>query len=183
MTKSEMTGMLDLVRRTLLDLCPIDEREILSRGRTLTEMTRLERPFDRSADRVHLTASAIVVGPEGTLLHLHKRLARWLQPGGHIDPGETPWEAALREVAEETGLTGNLVEPPPRLLHVDVHEAGDHTHLDLRYLIAASGPPCPPEGESQEVRWFSWQEALGIADPGLIGALRAALTRSSRPPI
>jgi 8-oxo-dGTP pyrophosphatase MutT (NUDIX family) len=169
------TELLAIVQETLRGLSPIDDRERDSRDRTLAELARLDRPFDRTSDRVHLTASAVVIGPQGTLLHLHKRLSLWLQPGGHIDPGETPWDAALREVAEETGLNASLVDTPPRLLHVDVHEAGEHTHLDLRYLVAAAGPPAPPEGESQQVAWFSWSDALALADPGLRGALRAAL--------
>lgn len=121
-----------------------------------------------------MTGSAIVVGPRGVVLHRHRRLGIWLQPGGHLDSGEAPWEAALREAVEETGLRLRYARRPPRLVHLDVHPAADgHIHLDLRYLLlAGAADPQPPPGESQEVRWFSWDEALAIADPGLAGALR-----------
>ena len=64
----------------------------------------------------------------------------------------------------------------PRLIHVDVHDAANgHTHLDLRYLlIAPDRDPTPPPGESPEARWFGWEEATAVADPALVGALRAA---------
>ena len=147
---------------------PVDEREAESVARFLAELDRLERPFDEHADPVHVTGSAVVVGPRGVLLHLHKRLGLWLQPGGHIDPGETPEEAALREVREETGF----VCADPRFVHVDVHPGGrGHTHLDVRYLVEADGDPSPAEGESQDVRWFAWDEAIAMADPGLRGLL------------
>lgn len=153
----------------------IDARTTASRERFLAELDRLDRPFDESADPTHVTASAIVVGSAGVLLHLHKRLAVWLQPGGHLDPGEHPEDAALREVAEETGLAASHPGDGPRLVHIDVHHVPvtGHTHLDLRYLLHAEGPPVPPPGESQTVRWLGWDEAVAVADAGLAGALGA----------
>ena len=113
-----------------------------------------------------MTASAIVVGRRGTVLHLHKRLGIWMQPGGHIDAGETADTAARREAMEELGLAVEHPAGGPRLLHVDVHEAAlGHTHLDLRYLLlAADADPDPPPGESQEARWCAWDEAQDLAD-------------------
>lgn len=153
---------------------PRTEREAGSRERMLAELGRLERPFDRDADPVHFTGSAIVIGPRGVLLHLHKRIRRWLQPGGHIDPGETPVEAALREAGEETGLAVTLAGGRSELFHLDVHTAyAGHIHLDLRYLLEAPDrDPAPAEGESQDVKWFSRPEAEEVADEALLDALR-----------
>jgi len=159
---------------------PVDDREALSVERFLTAFDALAAPLDQESDPIHVTGSGIVVGPRGVVLLEHKRLGIWLQPGGHIDPGETPWDAALRESREETGLEVSFAGPlaaagVPELIHVDVHEGGrGHTHLDLRYLIdGGDGDPDPPEGESQQIDWFSWDAALGRADPGLRGILVA----------
>jgi 8-oxo-dGTP pyrophosphatase MutT (NUDIX family) len=154
---------------------PADLRERRSRLRLLTLLHRLARPFERMAGPYHVTVSAIVVGPRGTVLHRHKRFGIWLQPGGHVEPGESPWQAARREGAEETGLALRHAQSGPRPFHVDVHRAGDHLHHDLRYLLLASDvDPRPGPGESSYARWFSWVEAIEVADPGLTGALRAA---------
>ena len=51
--------------------------------------------------------------PRGILLLVHRRLGIWLQPGGHVDPGETPWEAARRETVEETGTVGATFDFKP----------------------------------------------------------------------
>lgn len=163
------------VRRAVAARIPVDAREAASLRRTLAELERLEAPFDEHADRVHLTASAVVVGPRGTLLHRHKRLGIWLQPGGHVDPGEAPEDAAVRETVEETGVAAAHPETGPRLVHVDVHAGGrGHTHLDLRYLLhAGASDPLPGPGESRAVRWHTWAEALAAADEGLVGILRA----------
>src|SRR5919106_547396 len=83
-------------------------------------------------------------GDRVLLLH-HRKLGRWLQPGGHADPGESSGETvALREAREETGLAGlNLHPQAPRPFDVDVHDiparGGEaaHQHLDLRYLVVA----------------------------------------------
>jgi 8-oxo-dGTP pyrophosphatase MutT (NUDIX family) len=170
------------IQRDVTEFEPQDERARESKERMLRELSVLARPFDEHATATHFTASAIVIGEEGVLLHLHKKLEKWLQPGGHIEAGETPWDAALREVLEETGLHAEPVGHKERLLHLDVHQAGAHLHLDLRYLVRASGQPAPPEGESQLVRWYSWEEAMEIADAGLIGALHAAKMADQTPP-
>ncbi len=173
---SERTGSADHVRRVVRDHQPEGHREVASKARFLEELGRLDRPCDETADPVHVTASAVVVGPRGTILHLHRRLGRWMQPGGHLDPGEVPEDAAVREGEEETGLT--LAHPPggPCLVHLDVHPAArGHTHLDLRYLLV--GPdrdPAPPPGESPHVHWYGWEEAAELADESLQGALRRA---------
>jgi len=163
------------VRAAVESLRPVDDREAASIVRTLEELDRLPHPLDEHADPVHLTASAVVVGPRGTVLHRHKRLGLWLQPGGHIDPGEHPADAAVREVLEETGLTTRHADGGRDLVHVDVHFGGrGHTHLDLRYLLhAGTDDPRPTPGESPDVRWFDWDEAIALADLGLSGLLRA----------
>ncbi len=161
---------------------PVDARERASICTFLTLFDTLDQPFDEDASPIHITGSAIVTGERGVVLHLHKRLGIWLQPGGHIDRGETPWQAAFRETREETGLpvepaTDPAVNPsadPTALLHVDVHPGPrGHTHLDLRYHFTAPPvEPAPPEGESPEVRWFAWREAIDMREPGLEGILR-----------
>lgn len=160
---------------------PADERERRSKVRFLAELERLETPWDEHADPVHVTASAVVVGPRGTLLHRHRLLGVWLQPGGHLEPGEQPAEAARREVTEETGLDPSA-EDPPVLLRLDVHQGGparSHTHLDLCFLLF--GPdldPVPGPGESPEVRWWDWDAAREVADEALRGALDVARARA-----
>jgi 8-oxo-dGTP pyrophosphatase MutT (NUDIX family) len=167
---------LSTVRLALKAHLPRDHRETAAKQRILEQLEVLEDPFDESAGPVHLTGSAIVVGRRGTVLHVHKRLARWMQPGGHLASGEQPSDAAIRESREETGLQLSHPAGTARLIHVDVHEAAKgHTHLDLRYLLVAPDTdPSPPAGESPQVRWFSWDEAEDVADPALIGALRVA---------
>jgi len=144
-------------------------------------------PFDRAIAEGHLTGAAIVVDAAGRhvlLLH-HRKLQRWLQPGGHGDPGEASGEqVALREAREETGLQGLVLHPDaPRPLDVDVHPIAArgsepaHLHLDLRYLVVApeGGTVVMAEAEASALRWFDWDELDGLdLDPGLCRALKKA---------
>lgn len=164
-----------------------DARETRDRDRILAFVNRHERPFDRAIREGHLTGSAITVSADGArvlLLH-HRKLDRWLQPGGHGDPGETTGEeVALREALEETGIEGLALHPrAPRPLDVDVHEIparGDepaHQHLDLRYLVVAPAGAvvAPSLAELHEIRWVDWPDTDALEpDHGLRRALAKA---------
>jgi ADP-ribose pyrophosphatase YjhB (NUDIX family) len=98
----------------------------------------------------HFTASAVVLHRESVLLVYHPRLNAWVPPGGHIEPGELPDEAAVREVLEETNVavevisedvpdTGSeevFVLKQPLCMHqVKAFENGEHVyHIDIVYL-------------------------------------------------
>jgi 8-oxo-dGTP pyrophosphatase MutT (NUDIX family) len=166
---------------------PSDEAEADDLARIRAFVDLHPQPFDRAIAQGHLTASAMVLtrGGERVLLLFHEKLRRWLQPGGHAEPGETQGEAiALREALEETGLTSLALHPDaPRPLDVDVHEIparGDepaHEHLDLRYLVTADDSAAlqPAAGETTRVRWFSWDELQALdLDHGLRRALSKA---------
>jgi 8-oxo-dGTP pyrophosphatase MutT (NUDIX family) len=166
-------ALLKQLRQDVVGFGARTPREVRSRERFLVELDRLANPLDRQGGPVHVTGSGLVLGPRGTVLHLHRRLGLWIQPGGHLEPGEAPWEAALRETREETGLPVFYPDDSPRLLHLDAHPAGEHFHLDLRYLMACDDvEPSPPPGESQQVRWFSLAEAMSAADEAVLDGLR-----------
>lgn len=164
--------MSDALRAAIGAIDPVDGREATSIERTLERLGRPPDPFDESADPHHLTASAFVVSSRGVVLHRHRRLGLWVQPGGHVDPGESPEAACVREVAEETGLVVAHLDPP-RLFHVDVHPGPKgHSHYDLRYVVlAAPEDPRPPAGESPLVFWFDRPGARARAEADLHPAL------------
>jgi 8-oxo-dGTP pyrophosphatase MutT (NUDIX family) len=166
---------------------PGDESEADDLARIRAFVDAHPQPFDRSIPQGHLTASAVVLTADGArvLLLFHHKLRRWLQPGGHAEPGESSGEqVALREALEETGLSGlALHETAPRPLDVDVHDIparGDepaHEHLDLRYLVIADPAAAiqPAEGETTKVHWFGWDELPALdLDHGLRRALAKA---------
>ncbi|MFP4311068.1 MAG: NUDIX hydrolase [Nitriliruptoraceae bacterium] len=158
---------------------PRDASEARSLSRTRQLLTWLASPLDEHADPTHVTGSAIVLDERSrVLLHRHKRLGRWLQPGGHLDPGELPWQAAVRETREETGLDAHPPALGVTLVHVDVHEGPrGHVHLDLRYLLLAQAAAAfsPAAGESPDVAWCSAAEVRRHADTSTLAAVGAAL--------
>ena len=168
-------------------LVPADAEEARDRDHILAFVSRHERPFDRTIREGHLTGSAITISADGSrvlLLH-HRKLDRWLQPGGHGDAGETAGEqVALREAREESGIAGLALDvTAPRPLDVDVHDIparGDepaHEHLDLRYLVVApEGATVAPDlAELHEIRWIAWDETEPLhPDHGLRRALAKA---------
>lgn len=152
---------------------PVDDREAAA----WDEVAAFLAGPDADPETVHITAAGIVVSERGVVLLHHKRLGIWVQPGGHIEAGESPQRAALRESREETGLAIRHPSGGARLVHVDAHDGGrGHRHYDFRYVLWGLGTdPAPRFGESQQVRWCGPDEALDLADAGLAGLLRAAM--------
>ena len=172
---------------SLRQLAPADQEEAEDRDRILHFVLGHSDPFDRGIVEGHLTGSAIVVSADEArvlLLH-HRKLDRWLQPGGHANPGETTGEeVALREALEETGIEGLVLYPgASRPLDVDIHAIparGDeptHEHLDLRYLVAAPrGAVLSPQVEElRAIRWVRWDE---VDSHGPDHGLRRALGKA-----
>ena len=113
---------------------------------------------------VHATASLFAFSPDATQIALihHRATGKWFQPGGHLDPGETPAEAACRECREETGLIATL-DADAMPISLDLHripENGmkgepEHYHLDIRFAAFVSGTLAPNLMEVHDVRWFA----------------------------
>lgn len=132
--------------------------------------------FERSCRPGHVTGSALVVSPDQRrcLLVHHRKLGRWLQPGGHADGESDVAAVALREAGEETGLAGLRFpdDGGERLpFDLDVHRIAahgsesEHEHHDVRFLLVAEPGATPvASAESHAVRWFGIDE-LEAAEP------------------
>ncbi|URL56938.1 NUDIX hydrolase [Luteibacter flocculans] len=133
---------------------------------TTREFVRLlrdePRPFHRETVAGHVTGSAWLVSADGqrTLLMLHRKLERWLQPGGHADGDPDLAAVALREAEEETGLRDLAVLP--EIFDLDRHriparrDEPEHWHYDVRYVVVARGSEdVVANEESLELAWRS----------------------------
>lgn len=137
-------------------------------------------------------ATTFVVHDDRTLLLHHRKLDRWLPPGGHIDPHELPDLAALREVEEETGLKVALLDagaplgPVRRLAQplciLQERIGPGHEHIDLIYVARVlEGEVVHAPGEAHGWRWYSAAEldAPEVAeDVRLLGQRAIELVRA-----
>ena len=100
---------------------------------------------------------------EGAILLIrHKRLGQWLPVGGEIEQGETPLEAARRELLEETGLAGRFPEglgvdgTPPGFLGYEEHLAGSKgLHMNFAFVADVASRVLVRCDEYDEVVWVT----------------------------
>lgn len=138
----------------------------------------------KSCTAGHVTASALVVDPEGgrVLLTLHRKLRMWLQMGGHCEPGDaTLASAARREAAEESGIEGlTLLPGGPVTLDRHAIPAPCNWHLDVQYAaLAPAGSVAAISDESLDLRWFRYDEVAEVADASVVRLLDATRARLS----
>ena len=157
-----MSGRHTLLRALDAYACPQQE-DVRRRVRDL--IANEARCFENDCWRGHITGSAWIISPDRRqcLLILHKKLGKWLQPGGHSDGSPDTWRVALREAEEETGLTPTLASEA--IFDLDIHEiparGADpaHLHFDVRFVMwaDASRPPSASD-ESNAIGWVPLAE-------------------------
>lgn len=135
-----------------------------------------------------MTVSAYIVRTDEDepkcMVHMHRKMGKLMQIGGHMELTETPWQSLAHELAEESGYTldelrvvqhnaDRVVEIAtvnhPTPFCVNTHSVGNgHFHSDLCYGFVADGPAkqLPAEGESADIRWLTLAEMEGAVQGG-----------------
>ncbi len=157
--------------RLLTEYQPADPVEREYRLRMLDLAAVAHDPFDRSHyEPGHFTASGFVIHPDGerVLLVHHAKIGRWLQPGGHIDPGDiSPLHAAQREIGEETGVF-DLAAVSDSIIDLDVHVFPAlaaqlaHEHYDLRFAFVAADDRVEVGDGVLAARWVPPSDLAGL---------------------
>jgi 8-oxo-dGTP pyrophosphatase MutT (NUDIX family) len=179
-------------RQHLQAYAPFDTDEAEMKERMFRFVSEQERCFERALDIGHITASCWIVNslPAGerrrgqALLAWHKRLNRWLQMGGHLEPEDRSLlEGAMREAREESGLA-NVRPLAAAIFDLDVHPIPErrgeaaHLHYDVRFLLEAD--PAEPLVVSAESREVAWVPLSGVAALNTDASMRRMVAKTAR---
>lgn len=141
----------------------------------------IDPPLWRHDSPAHFTASGLpidVATGQVCLVH-HGRIDLWVQPGGHLEPDDQSITgAALREVREETGLTGTI-DPAPVLLSRHAAPCGVDWHLDFEFAVLVEARPPRVSEESHDVAWWGVDALPSDLAPGVADLVTTALARVS----
>lgn len=158
--------------KLLKDYAPSESDRANVVARIIAFIERCQNCADRSNLEGHLTGSAWIVNPARTrtlLLH-HRKLNKWMQPGGHADGDLDLFQVALREAREESGLR-NIRPVSREVFDVDIHQIPEHKgvpahyHYDVRFLFEADDSECPQRNEeSHEVAWIALADISKYTD-------------------
>ncbi len=132
---------LEILRRAIVSHIAWDSEEKAMQSEMLIFVDKFPDCLWRTQLSGHITASAWVLNEarDSVLLIHHRKLDRWLQPGGHADGDEDTLAVAQREVLEETGLTTLPIFP--QIFDLDIHAIPArgsepmHFHYDVRHLL------------------------------------------------
>lgn len=175
-----MTPAVHALLAALDAYAPGDATEAAARERIRAYVRTTEEPFSRGTLVGHLTGSAWVTNATATaaaLVH-HRKLDRWVQPGGHAESGDADLAAtAAREACEELGVAPDaLVLVSPAIYDLDVHpipahrEVPAHVHYDVRYRFTlADDVALAPSAESHAARWVPLN---ALAEPEIDSSVR-----------
>jgi len=163
-------------RRPLLDLLDryLDRHpeEAATASRFRSFVAEYADCFERSLAVGHVTGSAWLVDRGGalTLLTHHRKLDRWLQPGGHADGECDVLAVALQECREETGLR-SLEPVTTEIFDLDIHpiparkDEPPHEHYDVRFLVRQTGDESyTVSEESHDLAWVPLGELETYTD-------------------
>lgn len=129
-----------------------------------------ENIFDRQLLPAHVTGSAWVVSSnrqKALLLH-HRKHGQWFQPGGHADGDADIVRVAMRECAEETGLSPRDIRlVDSSIFDVDIHtipsmrSVPQHEHIDIRFVVEIDDRlTIPGNNESNAITWLPLRHVL-----------------------
>ena len=123
-------------------------------------------------------ASVFVLNADKVLLLKQTKSKYWLLPGGHIDDGELPHEAAIREVKEETnldieiiqvaddGARTEIVTPLPIPFAMRLLPCRDKKDIDFLFTASDVGGELKIDEESEEAKWFTKKELFANPNVG-----------------
>jgi 8-oxo-dGTP pyrophosphatase MutT (NUDIX family) len=158
------------------------KEELAFKERMLHLLKKGAISFSRSHLEAHFTASSWILDlstPSVLLLH-HRKLDRWLQPGGHADENPQLAQVAAKEALEETGLALKI-PALEAIFDLDIHtipahkDIPAHEHFDVRYLFLCSTQEAVMRNkESKDLAWIPLQDVATVAghEPSILRMVR-----------
>lgn len=150
---------------------PVDSIEAAHLAATLYFLeTCTGNPLSRDTPDGHMTASCVAIHPNQPRMVIlwHKKIGRWVQPGGHVEDSDASVaDASLRELCEEAGASITDIQTFLGIIDVDVHpipahkDQPEHLHYDVRFGFVMTDGWEPGE----DTEWMPAADVIAKLDP------------------